>query len=421
MRPHVLTLIISLIAFSASADDWWKQFNDPTLDSLVSRALEVNSDVDMAVRRLNIARQSLNSARAAYYPTVGASAGWETVRHQESRWSVGATMSWEIDIFGKITARTKQEKHLVNASRAELEGTRLSVEASVAQAYMDLRTYQAVRALSLKHAAEQKEISDMVQARYDAGLVSRLDVSQSLMVYYSTMSSIPAIDSNIAASMDALATLLNCHASDLAYLRDPVKPLPAIAAIPSITDIDAELMRSRPDIIAAESQIHAAAAALGIARKDYLPSLSLSGSIGTGAHNIKNLFGKGSGTWSLAPTLSWTAFDGFARRAATESAKEQMQIAIDQYNLSLLTGVQEVETAIANYSSSLTTADWLAKTVEQASISREKSLDLYKLNLADFTTVMQAQMSLLTYQIQQLEQHSANLQATISFHKALGQ
>lgn len=421
MNTHVLTVFIALVSFPLSAAaEWWTVLGDSTLNSLEERALSVNYDVDAALRRVEMAQRQLAVARAAYYPTVGVSAGWEKERREPSQWNIGATLSWEIDLFGRVRENARKSKAQIRADRADLEGTRMSVAASVAQAYVQLRQAQESLALASNQAADQKKVADMVQARYDAGLADRLDVAQALTTYYSTCASMPSLQSSISASINALAALLAVYPTEIAGELTLAAPLPGARGVLMPAEIPADEIRNRPDVMAAEAQIDVAAASLGIARKEYLPTLSLTGSISTAHHSLNDLFTDESFGYSVAPTLSWTVFDGMARRANVRIAREQMEIAIDSYNQAMLSGFEEVQNALTAYGNAVQSVELLNKTVEQSDIALDKALALYKLDLTNFTSVMQSQMSLLTYRTQLIDRRAEIVNSFINFHKALG-
>ncbi len=172
--------------------------------------------------------------------------------------------------------------------------------------------------------------------------------------------------------------------------------------------------------MAAEKSIDVAAAELGIAKKDYLPSLSISANVGTQAHAFGDLFTGPSFTYSVAPTLSWTLFDGFARRAATASARENMQIEIENYNLTVLTAIEEVRNALARYSATLKYIERTAKVVESSEEAVNLSLDQYKQGLSDFYNVVEAQLNYLTYQNSLVAARGEALTSLIDLYKALG-
>lgn len=421
MNTHVLTFLTAclLFPFGLSAQ-WWTAMGDTVLNSLETRALDANYDVDAALRRVAVANQQLVTARSAYFPSVGVSAGWEKERHVPSAWSLGANASWEIDLFGKVRASARRGKAQVRVSRAELEGSRLSVAAAVATAYVELRMYQANLDFARRQAEDQKKVADMVQARYDAGLSNRMEVAQSLTTYYSTSAAIPPLETSVASSLSALSVLLAVPSSELSSELLAPAPIPADGFVLLPAEVEADAVRNRPDVMAAEAQIDAAAAALGIAKKEYLPSLSLTGSITTAHHTFNKLFTDSSLGYSIAPTLSWTVFDGLARRAGVREAREQLQIAVDSYNGTLLNGYEEIQNSITDYHNTLRAVDMLGKTVEQCETALEKSIDLYKLDLTDFTSVMQAQASLLNYKTRLIETRAQVLTSFINFHKSVG-
>ncbi len=202
-------------------------------------------------------------------------------------------------------------------------------------------------------------------------------------------------------------------------MLDTPRELPDFHQIVAV-GVPMELLRRRPDVVEAEYALAADAAALGIAKKDFLPTLSIAGSIGTQAHDAGDLFSDRSFTYSIAPTLSWTVFDGMARKAAVVSAREQMQVGIDNYNLTLLTAVQEVDNAMSQYVNSLHYIDLIEQVVEQAQKSFELSIDLYKKGLSSFINVSDAQIARLQYADELVSARGAALSALINLYQALG-
>lgn len=177
---------------------WWKKFNDPILDSLIASGLERNFNLAMATRRIEIARQTLRSTKSAYYPTVGMTAGWNKMRNSGNTtrehmpatsgdyFTAGLNASWEIDLFGKITARVRQSKSQLKATRAETAGVMVSLCAEIADAYINLRMYQDELTVAREHLASQNHVFKAVMARHEAGLASKLDVAQAAAIVHST-------------------------------------------------------------------------------------------------------------------------------------------------------------------------------------------------------------------------------------------
>lgn len=414
-----------------TSDAWWKLFDDPMLDSLIYVGVDRNYDVLIAQRRIEMARQGLRQARSAYFPAFSLSAGWNKARtsgmttvpvHDAtgvSYFDLGVDMSWQIDVFGKITSKAKQSKAAYNATRAEYDATMVTIAAKIASAYLQLRTLQAERHVLLHNIASQEDVLKKTQARFEAGLSSKLDVAQASTTYYSTLASLTSIDASETATINAIATLIGVFPAEITPTLSHYAPMPDYQQIVAV-GVPMELLRRRPDVVQAEYALAEYAAAVGIAKKDFLPTLTLNGSIGTSAHDFDNLFKKQSINYAIAPTLSWTIFSGFARSAAVASAKEQMQIGIDNYNMTLLNAVQEVETAMNAYVNDLAYIDALTKVVENAAESLTLAIDQYKQGLVSFINVNDSQISFLNYSNQLVQARGAALAELVTLYEALG-
>ncbi len=411
--------------------DWWLNFDDLLLDSLIDEGLKNNYNVSMAVKRINVANIQVRQAMSGYYPAVGLSGAYNYSRNAgaisgssvpsstSSHFSLGAEMNWEIDLFGKIASQVKDKKSLLKVSKADFDGAMLSIAANIATYYMNMRTFQEKIFVTKEHLASQAKVVEIAKARFEAGLVSKLDVTQAESVYYSTEAQIPQLETSLNEAVNALAVLLGVY-------PDAIRPRLSATFIPPqyrhlvATGIPADLLRRRPDIIAAEAQLESYATQIGIAKKDYLPNLSLEGTIGVAAHNAKDLFGKNSVEYSITPTLSWTLFDGFSRKYAVQEAKEQLEEGIDNYNLTVLTAVNEVDNAMSSYLASLQTMDSNSNGLKQSTESFDLSVSLYKQGLTPFTNVVDAQINTLTYANSLITARGDALVSLINLYKALG-
>ena len=403
-------------AESPSGDNarWWAGFGDSLLDSLIALGRERNYDLASSATRIAIAKAQAGQARAAYMPAVGLSAGYSRERLSgrtgaeavtqatESYFSGSVTMSWEIDVFGKITRQVKERKAQVAVSAAEYESVGNAVDAQIAGTYLGLLASREQLEVARRHSASQAQILRTTEERFAAGLASKLDVAQARTLYYSTVASIPMLEASIASSV-----LLGMAPSELPAGVHKARPLPDCMAMPAL-GVPADLLRRRPDVVQAERQIDAAAASLGVARGEYLPSLSLRGSVGTSAHAAGNLFGRGSFGYNIAPTLSWTVFDGLGRRYASAD------------NLTVLTAMQEVRDAARRYDASLRYIRSIGLVVENAAESSALSFDLYRQGLTAFTNVDDAELNYLTYENTLVAARSQALSALVDLYKALG-
>lgn len=337
-----------------------------------------------------------------------------------SYFDAGLSASWEVDIFGKVASEVKGRDAAFKATRAQWAGTMVSMSAQIAATYMQLRMYQCLLEVAHAHLASQQKIVAIAKARYEATISSKLDVAQAEETYYSTAATLPPIENSIYRSINALALLT-------ALPRDSVSRLVAAdsVAMPQPLrimqwGIPADILRRRPDIAEAEMQVAEYAAQLGMARKDFLPALAINGSIGTQAHDISDMFKTDSFTWSVAPTLSWTLFEGFNRKYAVASARESMRAAVDNYNLVVSTAIEETDNAMCSYTQSIRHMKALEKEIEANAEAYRLAVDRYKSSLSPMSDVVNAQINAYECQSQYIQAQGSALAALVSLYEALG-
>ena len=414
-----------------ATDAWWQSFGDYILDSLVAAGISNNYDVAMAIRRAEIARNSIRQTASGWMPVISASAGWSASQESgriarpyhnpssTSYFSAGLSASWEIDLFGKIASAVKAKKSGYMASKAEYAGTMVSVCAQIASTYIKLRMLQEQLAVANRHSENQMKIVDIAKARFETTLASKLDVAQALEVYYSTTASIPMLENSIHTTINALAVLTGIPFTEIDATLSVPATLPEYLQLIN-TGVPTNLLRRRPDIARAEMELAAYAAEIGIAKKDFLPTLTIEGSIGTSAHRIDGMFGKQTLTYSVAPALSWTIFDGLNRRYELANARETMMVGIDNYNLTILNAVQETDNAISTYYSNLHYVDAIGKVIEQTDEELRLAVDRYKNSLSPMSDVVTAQLHSLAAENELITAKGGALSALISLYEALG-
>ena len=404
-----------------SDDRWWRRFADPVLDSLINIGENANFNLAMAYRRMEAADRQMASARAAYYPTVDLNAGYTRERLEgvnSNRWVLGASASWEIDLFGKVTAAVRQSKAEYKASRAEWVGAMVSMAGDIASTYVQLRVWQAQLEVARRHATVQDSITALVKARYGCGLAAKPQYAQAKAQLHSIKASIPQLETSIVTAVSSLALLTGRYPDEVQSLLSTPAPLPDYRQVVA-TGVPSELLRRRPDILAAEYQLAAAAAAVGIAKKDFLPTLSLQGNVGVAAPKIGDMFTERGFTYSVAPTLSWTLFDGFARRAGVAAAREEVEAQIANYNSTVINAYNEVQNALAQYRNCLHQIDEYRQATADAREFLYLSLDLYTQGLSPYSDVATAQQNLLSYNNSLLVAEGGALSALVSLYEAL--
>ncbi|MCH5239104.1 MAG: efflux transporter outer membrane subunit [Muribaculaceae bacterium] len=412
-------------------DQWWTTFGDPVLTRLISMAVENNYNVAAALKRIEMAKKEIGMTRSGYYPTIGLSGSWtkeqesgrmytsDSERIKSSYFNIGATMNWEIDVFGRVYSNVKEKKAAYNVARADYDAVMVSLCASVATAYMQLRTYEQELEVAKQHIESQAYVCKITEARYNAALGDMLEVTQAKVVLYETEATLPTLESNVRTMKNSLALLVGKYPGEIDAMLEEESGMPSYLQNVAI-GVPAELLRRRPDIVEAEMELAEYAAAIGVAKKDFLPTLSLTGDIGTTAHNGKNLFGKNSLAYSIAPQLSWTLFEGLSRNYALSEAKLQMEASIDQYNLTVMSAIEEVDNALVTYSSLLKAIELQKKVVEESKKSMELSFELYRSGLTMFTNVVQGQIDWLTSQNSLTEMQGEALTALVDIYKSLG-
>ena len=412
-------------------DAWWQSFNDPMLDSLISKAVANNYNVASAIKRIEMARKAINEAKAGYFPTINLNGGWTKHRQagamegasmpsvNSSYFSLGASMQWEIDVFGRVREGVKVKKAAFNVSRMDYDAVIVSLCANLATAYMNLRVAQKQLEVAKAHIESQQHIEKITIARFEAELASMLDVTQARIVLYNTESSVPSLESQIKTLTNSIAILTGEYPGNLSAGWLGENALPEFNQTVGV-GVPADLLRRRPDIGEAEMALAQYAAMVGVAKKDFLPTLSLSGEIGTSAHKAGDLFSKNSLTYSVAPQLSWTIFDGLARNYRTAEAKLQLEAAVDSYNLTVMNAVGEVDDALSQYEAVLKSLDLQKRVVEQSEKSLTLSVDLYKAGWTAFSNVVDGQMNWLESQNELVALEGRALTSLISIYQALG-
>ena len=411
-------------------DQWWKSFGNATLDSLITLAMNRNYSVLMAVNRMDQAKASLRVAQSNFYPDFTMDAGWSrkqtsgntgtgSPRSWNGYYDASVNMSWQVDVFGNIRQRVKAQKESFSASREEYNATMVSLCAQVATAYFNLRQTQQELEVLRHNATSQEAVVKITEVRYTTGLVSKLDVAQAKSVYYSTLASIPAVEADVIRYMNTLAVLIGTYPQEVTDALHGTGALPDYVE-PVGVGIPGQLLLRRPDVRSAERQVNAKVALLGAAKTDWLPSFFLNGSFGYASYDLKDLNKRNSLTWSIAPSVTWTIFNGGERINNVRLQKAELDETINQFNEVVLTAVQEVDNAMSAYKNSIKQIVACKEMFHQAEEVFNLSLDLYKQGLTPFQNVLDAQRSLLSYEDSLVKVKGDSLICLVQMYQALG-
>ncbi len=393
-------------ALADTPDQWWLLFNDPMLDQLQAGALLGNANLQAVAANVRIAQAAVQSSRAALFPTIGIGAGATRSRSPVlstqtaaglpapiTTYSAQALVSnWELDLWGRLGAQVGSAQARLDATRADLASARLSLHATVAQTYFSLRAAEAQAALLDRTVEAFGRSAQLTQNRYSAGVVSAADVAQAQAQLKSAQAQRIEARLNRAQLEHALATLIG--APPAAFTLATTAKLPTPPVVPE--QLPSTLLERRPDIAAAERRVAAANAQIGAANAAFFPAVTLSASAGLRSLTLGNLLKTSSNFWSIGPSLLWAAFDGGARRAATDSARAAYDQTVANYRQTVLVALQEVE-------DNLVAADALNEEVavqQQALAAAQKAQDVtlnqYQAGIVNFINVVTAQATVLS-------------------------
>jgi NodT family efflux transporter outer membrane factor (OMF) lipoprotein len=352
---------------------WWEVYNDPQLNALEEQVDINNQNIAVSEANFRQALAQIRVARAAYFPTVTGGPSWSRFRRSENlgssnrnlagasgtgtsagniSTSPGAVLSdyllnfsasWELDIWGQVRRSVESSKASAESAAASVEVARLSAQATLAQSYFQLRILDEQKRLQDEIAAAYKTILDRNKKRYATGVASRNDISLAETQYKSAQAQ--AIDLGVqrAALEHAIATLIGKPASNFS-----IPPAKVALKVPSIpAGVPSELLERRPDIAAAERNMAAANAQIGVALAAYYPTITLSATGGFEASTIPLWYTWPSRFWSLGAAAAETLFDGGLRGGQTASARAVYESNVATYRQTVLTGFQEVEDNLA--------------------------------------------------------------------------
>ena len=381
---------------AAVPDEWWLLFNDPVLNDLQKQVVVGNENLKASAAQYQVARAALGSSRAALLPTLGANAGASRSAASGSSpaatsYSVGASASWELDLWGRVAGTVSTAEARAQASAADLAAVRLSLQATLTQTYFSLRAAESQAALLDRSVAAYQRSLDLTQNRYTAGIASAADVAQATTQLKSTQAQRVEANSSRAQLEHALATLLGKPAS--AFGMTPTATLPQAPSIP--VQLPASLLERRPDIAAAERRVAAANAQIGVAQSAFFPAITLSGSAGFRGAELAELISSPNLFWSIGPALALTLFDGGARKSAEDSAKASADQAIASYRQAVLTAFQEVEDNLVIAASLEEEIALQADAFKAAERSLEISNNQYKAGTVSYLNVVTAQATAL--------------------------
>jgi multidrug efflux system outer membrane protein len=381
----------------AAATVWWSAFGDARLDDLITDALAQNLDIRAALTRIDEATAAAGAAGARLLPAVTAegSAGRadQSTAGPASKRTAVLEASWTIDLFGSVRAAREAAVARLKETRFSEQATRLLTSGAVAEAYVELRFYQDSLELNRLSLASIRKTRALIAAAQDEGAASRLDLLQIEQLLASAEAEIPGLMAGRTAALLRLARLVNQPVGTISVrIGDSHIPVPKLMLPDGIA---VEVIRNRPDVLAAEQALLAAAADAGVAKADLYPSLALTGNITA----ISIGGARAPETWSFGPTIRLPLFSGGALHAKLRGAEARAERARLEWQASVLGATEEAGAALTAIARS---GESVAAHTHVVTLSDEVlklGRDSYELGETDLLALLDAERSLLDARI----------------------
>lgn len=429
-RPAVLTQAAGSAIFAEQPYDarWWRQFEDPILTELEDAALSANHDVHVAVARVEQSRAVFDDVKRDRYPTVTAGAAVE-VREQvipgfteepirTEAYRAGFDAFWEIDVFGRVRSAERASAATADSYRAVLDDVRVSVAAEVARNYFELRGLQQQLIVLDRSLANQRETLRLTEVRRDAGLGEEQDVASAAARVAAIESGVPPLRAALAARGHRLAVLVGARPGELG-VDLTARAYPVLAKALSLGE-PGSLLRTRPDVRAAERRLAAAAARQGVAAADLFPRITVSGVLGLLAGRGSVFGSADSRAWAVTPALSWAAFDLGSARARLRGAEAGTRELLAAYEQTVLLALEETENALVVYREQQQRLVKLADQVRESSRAAAIARVRYREGVADFLALLDAERTQLQAEEAVAQAEAGTFTAVVAIYKALG-
>jgi outer membrane protein, multidrug efflux system len=409
---------------------WWGQFNDPVLDNLIGSALRENLDLQIASARVDEFAGRYGFVRADLFPQVGAGA---VAGRQQTTKETGNTLppgynstlnnysatlnaGWELDVWGRIRRATEAARADLVASEEGRRAVILSLVASVAGSYVNLRDLDRQLEIAKETAKTRGESLGIFKLRFESGFTSEVEYVQVKSQYEEAMAVIPAVEKAITQQENGISVLLG---------RNP-GPIPRGKTIEQLTlpsipaGLPSDLLARRPDILLAEQNLVAANARIGVARAAYYPAISLTGFFGVASTDLSNLFTGPAQIWSYSAPITMPIFTAGKIAGDVQAAEAIQRQALAGYRQSIQAGFREFDDALADQAR---TREQLAAQGRQEQ-ALQKYVELAQLRFdngyTSYLEVLDAQRTLFNVQLSYTQNQGVLFQAMINLYKAMG-
>ena len=420
----------------APLEQWWTGFNDPMLTEVVQRALSQNLDLAASLARVQQARAAAFGAGAALLPSADLNAS-ATYERQSTRgafgsvastipgysrgihdYSVGPAASWEIDLFGGLRRAANAARAEAEAAEADQAGTHIIVAADAADAYLQIRGYQSRLAVAQQQIADDEHLLHLVNERHNAGAATGREVAQAEALLKQAKASVPLLTVGLEQQLNRLDVLMGVQPGTYAHELSQLQEIPAVPPVPADNE-PTEMLRRRPDIIAAERRLAAANERIGAAISDYYPKFSLSGALGF--ETVSNhLFSNQAFQPQGSGAIRWRLFDFGKVDAEVAQAKGSNAEALALYRQSVLKAAEDVEDSLTVLAQTQLRVNEVQDQVDSLVRARDLSEQAYRAGSITLTDVLDADSQLLTARDEVDSSRANAARAAVGVYRALG-
>jgi NodT family efflux transporter outer membrane factor (OMF) lipoprotein len=410
---------------------WWNIYSDPTLDRLTAQVEVSNQNLKASEAAYRQAVALIRQSQSALYPTIGytggiqqqgrgtgstQSVGLVSSGSSTSQYSLGGTLTWEIDVWGNIRRQIESDSAAAQASYATLAAARLSAQSSLVTNYYSLRVSDERKRVLEASVAAFARAMEIVGNQMNAGTVSQLNFAQAQAQYEQTRAQLVAEAANRAQFEHAIAALIGKAPAEFSLPPEKISD-----AVPTVeAGVPSALLERRPDIASAERSMAAANAQIGVAVGAYYPQFTLNASINFASTVFSTLLQIANAVWAVGPQLAGTLLDGGARAAQVESARANFDKTVATYRQTVITAFQQVEDALVQQRVFQEQERVQRIAVAAARKAETTALNQYRAGTVDYTTVVTTQQTALSNELTLLNIRLARYTASSNLVAAVG-
>jgi outer membrane protein, multidrug efflux system len=413
---------------------FWQRFNDATLNQLIDDAAKANHDLKIAIANVAEAKALSREARSQLKPTILANSSYRdsldsvnvvrgapnpTRADREQRQAIASIdMSWELDFAGRLRRGAEAANADAAAVDARLDDVQITLAAEVARNYFELREQQQELMLAKQNVENFTNVLKITEAKFSAGSVNGLDRARAKSLLDTARATVPQAEAAVVRTVYRLSVLTGKAPGTLNNLLD-AKPNLGRAEMVTAIGTPEQLLKRRPDVRAAERELAAATARIGIAVADFYPRISIGGEYGVNARSPRDWVQSGSRFWGIGPSIKWAFLDSGAIRARINQAEARVDAAMAKFDKTVLIALEETENALFAYSQSLTREKALNDSKASATDAAKLAQLRFDAGASDFLVVLDAERTRIAAERDLAQGTASTATSLVAVYKAL--